>query len=423
MQIFHDKTDITLKNAFEQTQFIDYRTQPKNHKTYPSFFRRYLIDDYEELKFIKNFGKVSFVKKYGKVEVSLRVNPSAGGLYPCEIYIQIRGLKEFLSGIYHYEPLSNSLVLIHELSNDGLEFYFNETNQYKFIFLISNAYFRSSWKYENRSTRYLLLDTGHQLGSIYSALNLVNKESKLEFDFDKRALNEDFGFEEFEFFQVAILSEVYKEKETKKLREKLVNVSPCDYQIRSSFIDSFISFLENKNFSTTQQFDFFEEFSKEELQDSINNRRSIRGFKKESISKKEFEYITNKVFEYLSFFDIEIYMIINNIEELQSGIYKNVTLIESGDFSELNGKLAFNQTIASRSAFTIFYTLKKDSNYTQNYILCGFFAHIISLFCSHLKIGCTGIGAYFDDECKRVFNTKNNILYLQAIGRWVKKHT
>lgn len=417
MQIFHDKTDITLKNAFEQTQFIDYRTQPKNHKTYPSFFRRYLINDYEELKFIENFGKISFVKKYGKEEVNLRVNPSAGGLYPCEIYIQIRGLKEFLNGIYHYEPLSNTLALIHELSNDGLEYYFKEKNQYKFIFLVSNAYFRTSWKYENRSIRYLLLDTGHQIGSIYSALSLVDKESKFEFNFDKRALNEDFGFEDFEFFQVAILGEIYKEKETKKLREKLVNVSPCDYQIRNSFIESFIPFLENKNFSTTQQFNFFENLSKGELQTSINSRRSIRGFKKESISKDEFEYITNRVFEYLNFFDIEIFMIINNIEGLQKGIYKNVTLLESGDFSELNKKLAFNQTIASRSAFTIFYTLKEATNYIKEYVLCGFFAHIISLFCTHLEIGSTGIGAYFDDECKKTFHTKNNILYLQAIGR------
>lgn len=417
MQIFHDKTDITLKNAFGQTQFIDYRTQPKNHKTYPSFFRRYLINDYEELKFIENFGKISFVKKYGKEEVNLRVNPSAGGLYPCEIYIQIRGLKEFLNGVYHYEPLSNTLVLIHELSNDGIEYYFNEKHQYKFIFLVSNAYFRTSWKYENRSIRYLLLDTGHQIGSIYSALNLVDKESKLEFDFNKRALNEDFGFEDFEFFQVAILGEIYKEKETKKLREKLINVSPCDYQIRNSFIDSFVSSIENESFSTTQQFDFFENFSKKELQTSINSRRSIRGFKKESISKEEFEYITNKVFEYLNFFDIEVFMIINNIEGLQKGIYKNVTLLESGDFSELNKKLAFNQTITSRSAFTIFYTLKEATNYIKEYILCGFFAHIISLFCTHLEIGSTGIGAYFDDECKKTFNTKNNILYLQAIGR------
>jgi len=63
MQEFHNQTNITLKNYFEQTQFIDWRTQAKNHKTYPKFFRRFNIDDYEEIQFIKNFGKISFKKK------------------------------------------------------------------------------------------------------------------------------------------------------------------------------------------------------------------------------------------------------------------------------------------------------------------------------------------------------------------------
>lgn len=90
MQEFHNKTNITLKNSFSQTQFIDWRTQPKAYKEYPKFFRRFNLDDYEELKFIKNFGKITFTKKYAQEEVNLRTNPSAGGLYPCEVYIQIR---------------------------------------------------------------------------------------------------------------------------------------------------------------------------------------------------------------------------------------------------------------------------------------------------------------------------------------------
>ncbi len=141
MQHFHDNTNITLKNSFEQTQFIDWRTQPRSFKTYPKFFRRYKLDDYEELKFIKNFGKITTTKKYGKEEVNLRTNPSAGGLYPCEIYIQIRGIKGFLSGIYHYEVLEDSLCLIHELSNDGLEYYFNETSSKKFVILNKQCIF------------------------------------------------------------------------------------------------------------------------------------------------------------------------------------------------------------------------------------------------------------------------------------------
>jgi SagB-type dehydrogenase family enzyme len=417
MQIFHDKTEITLKNSFEQTSFIDWRTQPKNHKKYPDFFRRYKIDEFDELKFIKNFGKITDIKKYGKEEVSLRTNPSAGGLYPCEVYIQIRGVKGFLSGIYHYEPLENNLVLIHELSNDGLEYYLQKNQQYKFVTLISNVYFRSSWKYEKRAIRYLLLDTGHQIGSIYSALKLENIDCKLEFEFDKNLINESFGFEGFEFFQVAILSEFYKEKEIKPLREKLVNVSACDYQIRNSFIDGFINHLEHESFPFTMHFDFLEELEKKNLEEAINKRRSIRAFKEESITKNEFNLIIKDIFEYSNCFGIDIYIIVNNIKDLKSGIYKNVTLLEEGDFRELSKKLAFNQKLGGSSCFTLFFTSRLDSNYIQNYILCGFLAHIISIRAINLEISSSGIGAYFDDECKKTFNTQNNILYLQAIGK------
>ena len=58
-----------------------------------------------------------------------------------------------------------------------------------------------------------------------------------------------------------------------------------------------------------------------------------------------------------------------------------------------------------------------EENYAQNYILSGYIAHIIHLRASHLNIECTGLGAYFDDECQNFLKTKNNILYLQAIGR------
>lgn len=417
MQIFHDKTEITLKNSFEQTAFIDWRTQPRNYKRYPEFFRRYKIDEFDELKFIKNFGKITQTKKYGKEEISLRTNPSAGGLYPCEVYIQIRGVKGFLSGIYHYEPLEDNLVLIHELSNDGLEYYFEKNKQYRFVILISNVYFRSSWKYENRAIRYLLLDTGHQIGSIYSSLKLENIDFKIEFEFDRNLINESFGFEGFEFFQVAILSEFHKEKETKPLRENLVNVSACDYQIRNSFIDNFINHLEHENFSSTIHFDFLEELEKKNLEDSINKRRSIRAFKQEAITKNDFNLITKDIFEYSHSFGIEIYIIVNNIIGLQSGIYKNVTLLEEGNFIEHSKKLAFNQKLGGTSCFTLFFTSKVGSNYIQNYILCGFLAHMLSIRAINLDISSSGIGAYFDDECKKTFKTQNNILYLQAIGK------
>ena len=78
MQIYHDQTDINYKKYFNQANFIDYRTQPRAYKKYPHFYQRFNLDDYEELKFIKNIGKITATKTYRKKKVDLRANPSAG---------------------------------------------------------------------------------------------------------------------------------------------------------------------------------------------------------------------------------------------------------------------------------------------------------------------------------------------------------
>jgi SagB-type dehydrogenase family enzyme len=415
MQEFHNHTDITKKNAFTQTQFINWQTQPQSYKTYPKFFRRFKLDDYEDLAFIKNFGKVTYTKTYGNDEVNLRVNPSAGGLYPCEIYIQIRGVKSLLNGIYHYEPLNNTITLIHELSSDGLESYLN-IEQRKFIFLLSNAYFRSAWKYEKRAIRYLLLDTGHQLASIYSSLVLEDLDYFFDFDFEKELLNTTFNFDNYEHFVCAISSTDYKPKETKKLRDKIPFVNPCDYYIKEPFIEKFYKkFYENSFNSFIPS--FLKELPKENLQEAINNRRSVRAFKNESILETDFQSILKDIFSFSHKYGLEIYFINHKVDDLEAGIYKEFELQESGNFSEVSSMLAFNQKIGGSSCATIFFTSTLDSNYSYNIILAGFLAHIIALRATNLNINSTGIGAYFDDETKRILKTTNNILYLMAVGK------
>lgn len=417
MQKYHETTNINLKEYFAQANFIDYRTQARTYKKYPKFFLSFNLEDYEELRFIKNMGKITDIKTYGKEKVELRVNPSAGGLYPCELYIQIRGVKGLVSGIYHYESRENKITLIHELSNDGVEYYFEDKSLKKFVFLISNAYFRTSWKYEKRATRYILLDTGHFLGSIYSSLKLENIECNINFNFDKKSLNEDFSFDKFESFYTAITSENYKQIKANKLRTPIVNVCACDYQLKDLFVESFYENINKDSFPILSNLRFFEDTKKSALQEMINKRRSIRAFKNEAILLEEFQFITKDIFDFAKKLNIEIYFINNNIKEMKKGLYKNVSLVKEGDFSKLAIKLALNQKLAGESALTLFFTSKDQDNYFYLYILSGFISQILYLKTTSLNLSSSGIGAYFDDECKTFLETSNNIFYLFSIGK------
>ncbi len=417
MQHFHDATTLTLKKYYSEPHFIDWTTQPRSYKVYPNFYRRFDLNDYEELAFIRNFGKESFKKTYYNQTVSLRTTPSAGGLYPCEIYIQIRGVQNFLSGIYHYEPLSNTLVLLHELTHDGVEYYFKDQTLYQFTFLITCAYFRTAWKYSNRSIRYLLLDSGHQMGAIYAGLCLEKEEAEFECELDEKALNSILGLGDEEFLMGCIKVNTYKNKPLLPLREALPFVQPCDYFIKNTFIEEFFQ----KSFEHTMyHFPLYEGLKKlgqTQLQEAINNRRSIRAFRKESISYEVFLEICQDIFELANQNHIEIFMINNNIEGINKGVYKNVTLQKEGDFSQKASFLALNQTLAQTSCATLFFTAPKSVPYAYITQVCGFLAHMIYLKSSHFNIGCSGIGAYFDDETQHFLETQNNILYLLVLGK------
>jgi SagB-type dehydrogenase family enzyme len=418
MPKFHQQTKHSYQSVRKNPSFLDWRTQPKNFKIYPHFQQRFKIDKFDELKDLNLIGGITYEKEYPDGKYYLRVNPSAGALYPCEVYIQIRGVQGILNGIYHYEPLNASLTLLNEVEDDGVEFYFKDKlKQQGFIFLISSIYFRSSWKYRDRSIRYIFLDSGHQLGSIYAMLHVKNRDSKIVFEFDKLSLNEEFGFRDDEAFNVAICSTRTKDKESKKLKQTIPFVSGCDYLETNKFIEN--AYKESAAYSSDDIVDlnFFADIPSEVLKTAIANRRSIRAFRGTNILKEEFEFITKDIFSLAKLHKLDIYYTAHRIDNFENGLYKEDELLKSGDFSDRSRYLSLEQSIGGESAVTFYFTSSEISSYQKVNILSGFLAHIIYLKSQIKGIGCTGIGAYYDDETKQFLGTGNNVLYFLAIGR------
>ena len=418
MPKFHQQTKHSYISVRKNANFLDWQSQPRNYKLYPHFNQRFKIDDYEELKELKLIGGITFEKEYPNGSYYLRSVPSAGGLYPCEIYIQIRGIKGLLNGIYHYEPYNLEITLLQEIDKDGIEYYFKDKKREDgLVFLISSVYFRSSWKYRDRSIRYILLDSGHQLGSIYAALSVMGKENEFLFDYDKLLLNQDFGFRDDEMFTCAIKSSRNNDKEVLRLRQELPYVSGCDYLETNNFIEEAYkdsAIYKDENFTVP---DFFNGISKDQLKEAILNRRSIRAFRHQSITKDEFKSITKDIFLFASRNNIEIFYTLHLVDDKKLGLYKEDELLQEGDFRTKSRYLALEQNLGGQSAATFYFSSNEVEKYQKVNILSGFLAQILYLRCTHLNIGCSGIGAYYDDETKEFLNTKNNILYLLAIGR------
>lgn len=98
----------------------------------------------------------------------LRPYPSAGGLYPVQIYViavDVRGLD---SGVYFYQPEAHAVRQLKEISDTSelpSLFYSSndvfEPNPPNFIFALTGLLGRSKAKYGDRGYRFVLQESGH----------------------------------------------------------------------------------------------------------------------------------------------------------------------------------------------------------------------------------------------------------------------
>lgn len=101
----------------------------------------------------------------------LRTVPSAGALYPLELYAITRGCGSLHAGIYHYVPQRHGLERVAEgdfragFAAAALDQEW--TADSAVIFIIAAAYRRTMSKYGARGRRYVAIEAGHAAQSIY----------------------------------------------------------------------------------------------------------------------------------------------------------------------------------------------------------------------------------------------------------------
>ncbi|RXK12333.1 dehydrogenase [Halarcobacter mediterraneus] len=399
---------------------LDWNNQPSAFKSYPDNFEKIELDlEKEEHKFIFYIAGVSAKKTYPGVEYFLRVNPSAGALYPNEIYFQSRNNKEFEDGIYHFDIASSSITLLKKIENEGIEKHLGfEKMQDGFLFLISSIYYRSSWKYKNRALRYCLLDAGHILGTIEASSYLFDKEYEILYNFDKKALNSLFNFDEKEFFTVAISLSKETEKNIEDISLSLPTVDGSYFfekneMIEKAYEDSIV--VDN---CVKQNIKPIFNYQKKFLEEIIIKRRSIRDFTKQAISENELNIILDVLYQKICSNcdeDVDIYYVVNRVKGLELGLYKDKKLLKTGDLSSKAGYLCLEQDLGKSSAVTFFLT-SKEKNYQALYQKAGLLGHRLYLASNYLGYGCSGIGAYYDDEVCEFIGEYTQVLYALAIG-------
>lgn len=95
----------------------------------------------------------------------LRTAPSAGALYPMELYVFVHNVSGLSQGLYHYNPLEHSLIVIkkgdlrEDISKAGLgQKALKEANV---VIALTAVPGRTTRKYGNRGFRYIYIEAGH----------------------------------------------------------------------------------------------------------------------------------------------------------------------------------------------------------------------------------------------------------------------
>ena len=419
---YHDKTAHTYRSVRMTSHRIDWDNPPKPFKLYPEHFPRIALDaKVPSHRFVMLVGGISAQKSYPGVTYALRTNPSAGALYPTEAYVQIRNEEGFEDGIYHVSPFENALVRLSDLNeNEGVETFLHVKKIKGFIFLFSALYYRSSWKYRTRAFRYCLLDTGHMIGTLEASCLLFKRDYRICYTLDKEDLNALFAFGNEEFFLSSVI--VGKEDETscpQTLKTVLVSTDgtgrfEADPRIEEAYRATCMLRVRQAQ-SAMPCF----AFDRERWAQAIWKRRSIRDFTQKPLLQEQFfeavrfatEPIPSDCDE-----SVDLYAVVNRVSGMEQGVWKAGKYVQKGDFSKDAGYLCLEQALGEESGVTFFLVGDDAQNYQAMMQKAGIIGHRLYVSATYLGFGCSGIGAYYDDEVKAFLQCKGMILYALSIG-------
>lgn len=209
-EYFHDRTKYhpdTLANAAGAMQ----SPQPEQFKTYQLGTEVDLKPYLEGAKFapdassedrawarlahflINVYGLTARAQTIDGQTFYLRSAPSAGGLYPAEVYLISRGTVLLPAGLYNYQVRTHSLWRFWDdhvwQALQAACFWHPVLEQTHLAVVISTVFYRSAWRYLDRAYRRICLDTGHVLGNLELASALVDYRPHLIGGFADLALN------------------------------------------------------------------------------------------------------------------------------------------------------------------------------------------------------------------------------------------
>ncbi len=395
--------------------------------------------------------------------VYFRAAPSAGALYPTEIYVFLRDVEGIDDGVYNFQIRDHSLAPVMEgdFSRDlaALTFSHPSVASARCVFLFSAVYFRSSWRYQERAYRRILLDTGHVLGNLVTFAPRLGLSATLIGSFADEGLDDLLllpGEEE----SVVALAAINEDGPPIAVigRSDRDSVDPRADDMKSLHSAGRIrdlaaacraprhaEALTATDAQTVVPLPRCDRTWSDDLCATILSRRSTRRFSGAGIDRRQLSELLGLAYAPVrrlareggcELFDparLKTWLSLHEVDGLEPGLYRydpvdhRLLLIRRGRHEHEDHHIALGQDLARQAALVVYHSadLEEAENElgARSYRFLGLDAgHIgqrLNLAALEMGLGVSGIGGYFDDEVNNLFGMPRDesIIYMTCIGR------
>jgi SagB-type dehydrogenase family enzyme len=409
---------------------------------------------------------VTEIVQYPDRPFYMRAAPSAGGLYPTELYLVSRGSEALGPGLYNYQVRTHSLVRL--LAGDvwpkltAACFGHPALAEAQIAVVMTGIFFRSAWRYEDRAYRRILLDTGHVFGNLALYAPLCGQAAVPISGFADEALGELLFLdsdEEGPLLVVALLPEARAQAapfEPKALCSESEPASavpegkrllalhdasgipagadprplppaeaPRDTQ-RTAWMQ-----LTSPVKVETRPFDWGNRLS-----ETILRRRSTRNYAGEAFTIQQLAAILSlqdgDQATLLCSHLLETYVAIHRVDDLDPGCYyreRGTGTLRQIRFKDLTEEVQFlclNQDLGGDAAAVVFHTANLpaaiaacgDRAYRYLHLDAGHLGQRLNLAATCLGLGASGIGGFFDDRVNELLGIPESeaVVYITTLG-------
>ncbi|MEE9391516.1 MAG: SagB/ThcOx family dehydrogenase [Planctomycetota bacterium] len=465
----HPALDWTLKPATTKTFHSDDRLDLRPHLALtrddqtqlPKLVSK-LPDGPLDLKrlstFLLHVYGVTAVANDGNREHTFRAAPSAGALYPNEIYLALCDIEGVANGLYNYQVQDHTLVPVCEGDYQGdLRhcFFDAAATRARCIVLVTAVFYRSAWRYHERGYRRVLLDTGHLVGNAHSIAPFLSLGVCSLPSFQDACLAAllllDAGKE------AVLAAFALDDDQADCLRAPGLSASPpsqshaagAEALHRSSYLEN-LSPAGSKAWSPNPPKGFEGlpcqllrakplDWS-EHICGAILLRRSARTFAQDAMTRSDLATILAQSYLHwdqapTAFHDLRALrtlIAIHRVEGLSPGLYEynpannSLQLWRAGRFASDCCHIALEQEIALHCAAMVIHLTDLnhqhqrygDRGYRYVGLDAGIIGQRLSLSAQALGLGACGIGGYYDDLINGLFglSTQESVLYLTCLG-------